>query len=183
MRFVERKEWLFDPAVFKKSDTQTALRIYNEYVKKFSANPPPRFLEVDRATSRYDDLWHFPLDDRTHFSRVLDIPAINQFERPDWRLTKVGLVPQRKDNFYISNLLLQEFDYFPQRGDMVSWNGYRYMIIKVSLEPNGYWQQTNVWLGLVVECAIPAEGDARPLIDVNTAVPAEVSSPRPLPEA
>lgn len=177
MKFTERREWLYDPQVFGRADTQTALRIHAEATRKFSARPTPRFFEVDRRSAKYDALWHMPLTDRTLFSRALDIPAINTFERPDWRLTKIGIVPNRKDKFTLSNLILQQADYFPVRGDMVFWNGYRYMIVNVVLEPNGYWQQTNVWLGLVVECVIPAEGDARPLLDLSQAAPAEIALP------
>ena len=182
MKFTERREWLFDPLVFKRKDVFTALRIYREYVVKHSPMPPPKFLEVDRSTAKVDQLWHVSLDDRTAFSRTLEIPALNTFEKPDWRLTKVGIVPQRKDKFTMANLLLQQFDYFPVRGDMVYWNGYRYMIINVVLEPQAFWQSTNVWLGLVVECIIPAEGDARPLINLGVPAPSEISQTRPLPE-
>ncbi|SRR6266481_5443176 len=182
MKFQERKQFLFDAAVFRLSDTQTALKIYKDFVTKFSPNPPPKFMEVDRAEMRYDDLWHFPISDRTKFSRVLDIPAINEFQKPDWRLTRVGLVAQRRDNFYLSHLHLRDdFDYFPTRGDMVSWNGYRYMIINVVLDPKSYWGQTGVWTGLCLECSIPAEGDAKPLIDIGTPVPKELQDTNPRP--
>jgi len=139
-------------------------------------------MEVDRRSAKYDKLWHVPLDDRTVFSRILDIPSLNTHEKTDWRLTKVGIVPQRKDKFTLSNLLLQEFDYFPVRGDMVFYNGYRYMIINVVLEPQAYWHQTNVWMGLVCECVIPPEGDARPLVNLGVAAPSELMQTRPLPE-
>ena len=181
MKFTERKEWLYDPMVFGRKDVQTALKIHREATFKHSARPFPTFMEVDRRSAKYDQLWHVPLDDRTQFSRILEIAAINTFERPDWRLTKVGIVPQRKDKFTMSNLLLQEADYFPVRGDMVFWNGYRYMIINVVLEPNGYWQQTNVWMGLVCECVIPPEGDARPLLDLSKPPLAEVAQTNPIP--
>lgn len=182
MKFVERKEWLYDPVLFQRKDTQTALRIHREWTQKHSPNPPPKFFEVDRATAKVDQLWHVPLDDRTVFSRTLDIPCINTQEKPQWRLTKVGLVPQRKDKFTLSNLILQEVDYFPMRGDLVFYNGYRYMIVNVVIEPNAYWQQTNVWMGLVCECIIPPEGDARPLPDPSIPVPSERGQTRPLPE-
>jgi hypothetical protein len=182
MLFTERRDWLYDPQVFGKKDTQTALRIHAEATRKHSARPPPTFMEVDKRNVVYDQLWHVPLDSRTHFSRTIPIPAINSFERPDWRLTKVGIVPQRKDKFTLSNLILQQVNYFPERGDMVFWNGYRYMIIKVVLEPQGYWQQTNVWLGLVVECVIPPEGDARPLVDLSSPPLAETAQTNPLPQ-
>jgi hypothetical protein len=182
MRFQERKEFQYDPVLFRKSDTGTALRMHAEYVKQFSAQPYPKFFEINRADCKYDDLWHVPLDDRTVFSRVLELPAINVFERPDWRLTTLGLVPLRKDKFWLSNLALQEFDYFPERGDMVYYNGYRYTIRDVVLDPSAYWQQTGVWLGLVVECIIAPQGDARPIVDVGNVVPREVSETRLKPE-
>jgi len=181
MKFTERKEWLYDPLVFGRADTQRALRIHREATVKHSPMPPPRFMEVDRTTVKIDHLWHVPLSDRTHFSRMLDIPAINTFERPSYKLTKIGIVPERTDMFTMSNLLLQEFNYFPVRGDMVFWNGYRYAIVDVNIDPKGYWQQTGVWLGLAVTCIIPAQGDAKPLPDVSLAAPAETKQFTPLP--
>ncbi len=168
--------------MFGRLDTKRALAIHAEYVKKGSPQPFPKFLEVDRATAKYDDLWHMPLDSRTQFSRTLDIPSIVNKEKADWRLTKIGVVPQQKHKFWLSNLGLQAADYFPLRGDMVVYGGYRHMIINVSLEPNAFWLQTNVWLGLVVECCIPADGDAKPLADLSNLVPSEVSKQRILPE-
>jgi hypothetical protein len=184
VRYNERKEWLYDPQMFGRADVATAMRIHREATIKFSPRPPPKFFEVDRASARYDQLWHVPLDDRTVFSRTLEIPAVNKFEKPDWRLTKLGIVPQRRDTFILDNLLLQAFDYFPVRGDLVYFNGYRYMIINVVLAPEGYWQQTNVWLGLSCECSIPPEGDARPIINLSQAAPSEmpVVAAGPLPE-
>lgn len=182
MRFVERKEFLYDPVLFKREDTVTALKIQAEYVRRYSPVPFPKFFEVNRADSKFDTLWHVPLDDRTVFSRTLEIPAINMFERPDWRLTALGLVPTRKDKFWLSNLALQEFDYFPERGDNVSWNGYRYTIRDVVLDPSAYWQQTGVWLGLICECIIAPQGDARPVVDINTPTPREISETRLKPE-
>ena len=184
MRFLERKEWTFDPLAFGRADTQTALRIHREATRKFSPRPPPRFFEVDHASCKIDSLWHVPLDNRTVFSRTLDIPAVNKFQKPDWRLTKMGIVPQRRDSFILDHLLLQEFDYFPVRGDMVFFNGYRYMVIGVVLAPEGYWQQTGVWMGLSVDCIIPPEGDARPQPDLSVAAPSEmpVVAKGPLPE-
>jgi hypothetical protein len=57
---------------------------------------------------------------------------------------------------WLGNFILQEFDYFPTRGDMIYYNGYRQMIVNVVLKPEAFWQQTNVWLGMVVEAIIPA---------------------------
>lgn len=183
MKYTERKEWLYDPLLFTRFDTQTALKIHSEYVRKSSPNPPPKFFEVDSDNSKYDDLWHFPLNDRTVFRRTLDVPAIVQFERPDWRLTKVGLVPQQKTTYWLGNLILQEMDYFPTKGDMVYHNGYRQMIVNVYLNPEAYWQQTNVWLGMIVQAIIPAEGDARPVLNQGKPVISEIQQTRPLAEA
>jgi hypothetical protein len=182
VKFTERKELLYDPEIFRKAETQTALRINREWTVKHSPQPPPRFMEVNRQSAKFDALWHVPLDDRTVFLRVMNIPCINSFEKPDWRLTKVGIVPKRKDKFTMSHLLLQEFDYFPVRGDMVFFNGYRYMIVNVVLEPQAYWHQTNVWTGLVVECQIPPEGDARPVPNLAEPTLAELFQTRALPE-
>ena len=181
MRFVERKEFLYDMAIFGLKSTATALRIHREWTRKYSPIPAPKFMEVDRRSAKMDALWHVPLDDRTVFSRTLDIPCINTQEKPQWHLTKIGMVPQRRDKFTLSNLILQEFDYFPIRGDLVFFNGYRYMIINVVIEPNAYWHQTNVWMGLVCECIIPPEGDARPIPNLGIPAPAEISQTQPFP--
>jgi hypothetical protein len=181
MRFRERKEFLYDPALWRRSDTQTALTLYREHVRASAPRPYPKFFEVDRRSQIIDSLWHVPLDSRTAFSRVLEIPCINTHEKNRWRLTKTGRFAQRVDKFTIANLDLREFDYFPEGGDLVYYNGYRYMIDHVSLEPQGYWHQTNVWMGLVIECFIPPDGDARPVVNPGEAVPSEVG--QPLPEA
>jgi hypothetical protein len=174
MRFVERKEFIYDTELFRRQDCFTALKIQAEYVKRHSAVPTPRFFEVNRKDMTFDDLWHQPVDARMKFDRQLDIPSINTFQKPDWRITKLGLVPQRRDNFWLANLLLQEYDYFPNRGDLVYWNGYRYIIINASIDPSAYWHQTNVWLGMIVECVVAIEGDARPVLNPGAAVPAEL---------
>jgi len=183
VKFTERKDYFYDPEVFKRSDSQTALKIHAEYVKKHSGRPTPKFLEVDRASSKFDALWHMPLDNRTQFSRTIEMPAIIQFEKPDWRLTKVGIVPQKKLVAWMANTLMAEADYFPVRGDMLVYEGYRYIILNVVLRPESYWQQTNVWLGMVCECSLPPDGDARPVLDNQNTVPAEMANTRPLPEA
>jgi hypothetical protein len=183
VKFTERKQWLYDPALFTRLDTQTALKLHSEYVRRSSPVPPPQFFEVDVSSAKVDDLWHFPLDNRTMFRRTLDMPAIVRIQKPDWRLTKIGLVPQQKTTFWLGNLILEEFDYFPTRGDMIYYNGYRQMIVSVNLAPEAYWQQTNVWLGMTVDAIIPAEGDARPLLNPGVAAVSEVKQTRPLPEA
>jgi len=176
VKYTERKEFLYDPDIFLRSDTATALKIYDEFVRKHSPIPRPRFFEVRRDPAVIDKLWHGPSTDRIEFSREIDLYAINQFQKPDWRLTKIGIVPQRKDNFITSNLLLKEINYFPTRGDFVYWQGYRYLIVNAVPPPEAYWQQTGVWLGINVECVVAPEGDARPLKDLSHAAPIEMPS-------
>jgi len=64
-------------------------------------------------------------------------------------------------------------DYFPLRGDLIYYNGYRLMIINPVLDPSTYWLQTNVWLGMTCEAVIAPDGDARPVTNVGVTVPAE----------
>jgi hypothetical protein len=165
MRYSERPEFPYDPEVFKKKDTQTALRIYAEATRKHSANPPPTFLEVDRSIQNLDPLWHTAEGDgRERILRQIKIPSINLFPngKNEWTMTKYGMVPQRRDDFIISHRSLIEFDYFPVRGDYVLWNGYTYMLTFVEIPGDAYWHQTNIWLGLKVKCMIPAAGDGMP---------------------
>lgn len=183
MKYTERKDFNYDMALAGRGDVATAMRIHSDYVQKMSPIPPPKFLEVDRSSSKFDPLWHMPLDSRTQYSREIEIKCIVTAERPDWRLTKVGITPQQKRKFTLDNLLLQQADYFPQRGDLIFYDGFRNLILNVVLEPNGYWNQTNVWLGLVCETIIPVDGDARPLTNVGELVPSEKMNTRPLPEA
>lgn len=173
MLFTERKEFLYDSEIFKRDDTQTALKIHAEYVRRHSAIPNPKFFEVDRANENIDSLWHMPLTPRTLFSREILMPAIVTFSKPDWRLTRMGIVPQRQDKFWCAHDILQELDYFPMRGDMVYYNGYRLMIVNVVIPEKAYWMQHNVWLGLVCECIIPPHGDAPPVINPGITIPAE----------
>ncbi len=199
MRYSERKEFLFDTELFGLYDTQTALRIYAEFVKKGSPKPYPTFFDVDRSDEAIDDLWHMPLTDRTVFKRELQVPSLIKFERPDRNLTRLGLLPTQKFKFIIANLHLHPFDqsakeeqaatgqtpirldYYPQRGDQIFHIGYRLMITKVVPEPESYWGQTNVWLGLTVEACVAPEGDAPPIADLSKAVPAEKPGAQPLP--
>lgn len=155
--------------------------MHSEYVERGSPRPLPKFFEVDRRSNKLDHLWHVPLDDRTVFSRVIEMAALFQSERPDWRLTRVGIVPHQKFKVWMANLLLQKADWFPMRGDLVYYNGYRNMIVNVFMEPSAYWGQTNVWLGLVCETVIPAEGDAPPVLNPGQAVPAELIQTQPWP--
>lgn len=188
MRYTERKDFLYDTEVFKRQDTQIALKIQREYVDKHSPTPRPQFFEVDRQLTHIDPVWHAPVAGRTLYTSrsPMSIAAINFFEKPDWRATLAGLKPSRIDKFWMSNLSLQELDYFPTRGDMVFWQGYRYAITRCAPDPEAYWHQTGVWLGIVAECQIVPEGDARPLTNLSVASPAEIAptpTNRPRPEA
>jgi hypothetical protein len=186
MRYEERKEFLYDMEIFRRSDSQTALQIQAEYVRTFSPIPYPIFFEVNREETKMDDLWHMPLTERTTFSRQLNVPALVNFEKPDWRLTKLGIKPIQRFKFWLANLHLHpedttaktdpkpiRLDYFPLRGDMIYYIGYRLMIINVVLDPKAYWGQTNLWLGLICEASIVPDGDARPLVNLGQATPAE----------
>lgn len=182
MRFSERKEWTYDQELYGRADVQTALSLHAEYIRVASPKPYPTVFEVDRDGARFDALWHMPLDERTVFKRTFGMPVMIKTERPDWRLTKVGLVPQQRCQFWMANLHLQAADWFPMRGDLIYWNGYRNMIVDVVLDPTTFWQQTNMWLGLVCQTVIPADGDARPVTNQGEAVPRERLSTRPVPE-
>lgn len=164
MRYTERPEFPYDPAVFKLRDTQMALRIYDEATRKHSARPSPVFFEVDRATEKLDPLWNVPLTGREVISRNFELPCINSFQKNEWTLTKLGIVPQRRDEFTLSHLSLIKIDYFPNRGDYVLYNGYRYQIIHVEIPGGAYWHQTNVWLGIQIRCIIPPDGDGKPIM-------------------
>ena len=142
----------------------------------------PKIFEVDRRSEKIDPLWHVPLDDRTVFSRTFEIPAHIQQQKPSWRHTKIGQVPQQQCQFRFANLHLREMDWFPMRGDIIVWNGYRNLILNVVLDPTVFWQQTNLWLGLLCETIIPAEGDARPVVNASDTVPRERIQTRPVPE-
>lgn len=165
MKFLERRQFLYDPAVFKRSDTATALKIHHEYVVKCSGTPYPKFFEVDRRAGSVDPLWHQPVAPQTQFLRTLDIPAIVQFEKLNWNLIRLGRVAQQRLKFWVSNLALQAVDYFPLAGDFIYWSGYRTEVVSVDLEPNGFWQQTNVWLGLVLSAELTPEGDLKPAVN------------------
>ena len=156
-------------------DTQIALRQYDEYTRQHSARPAPLFLEVDRDATRIDPLWHVPTSNRVQFTRQIRLAAINTFERPQWTLTAIGQIPQRRDKFWLSNLGLSRVDWFPNRGDFVVWNSYRYGIVDVVIQPQQYWGQTGVWLGLYVLAVIVPEGDTTPLDNVNVVVDDELS--------
>jgi len=186
MRYTERKEFLYDTEVFKRKDTQIALSMYAEWVRISSPVPYPKFFEVNRDMTKVDDLWHMPLTDRTTFSRELDVPTIAKFEKPNWQMTKLGIKPDQRFSFVIANLHLHpvddsakaekkpiRLDYFPLRGDMVYYIGYRLMITNVVLDPGAYWGQTNVWMGLICEATIAPDGDAKPIPNLNIASPSE----------
>jgi len=122
-----------------------------------------------------DPLWHSHVGP-VQFTRELDVPCINVFQKPSWRLTQMGIIACRQDKFIIAHNTLQQLDYFPERGDKVVWNGYRYVILNVVIDPEAYWQQTQQWMGLTVECVVPPEGDSTPVIDAKTLTPSEKST-------
>lgn len=160
MLFSARTEFLFDPELGNLADTQVAQRLFHEYTVRFGSRPRPTFFEVDRSPGQVDTLYHMPVATRTPFSRVLEIPALNYFQKPAWKLTKLAITYQRRDQFSLSYLGLQEADWWPLQGDQAQWNGYRYTILEVVMPPECYLGQTGVWTGLAIDCIVPADGDA-----------------------
>lgn len=147
MKFTDQKDFVYDTALFTRLDVQTALKIYRENVHRHGPQkdgvPAPKFFEVDRAPDQYDSLWHSHRTDRMQYTArsPIPVPAINQFVKPDWKITRLGVTPGRRDNFFLSMLDLRELDYFPVRGDAVFWRGYRYEIMNAVVPPEAYWQQ------------------------------------------
>lgn len=176
MKFCERNEWTYDPDIFKRCDTQTALKIHDEYVTKHSPNLRPRIFVINRSSAIIDPLWHMPISHQTPIERTIDdLPCINVHQKPQWKSTPQGIQPMRQDQFWFSNLGLQKVDWFPLKGDQIYYNGYRYFIWQVVIGPESYWQQTNVWLGLYVDAIIPPTGDAAPPVNPGEATPTETS--------
>lgn len=179
MKFKERRDFIYDPELFRLADTQTALKIYAEYVERYTPRVPPVFFEVDRAVTRIDPLWHMPLSPRTQFSRELKIPTINiGKEKKNWTLdprTNI-LTPKQRDIFLMSHNHLEKFDYFPLKGDSIYYNGYRNLIVEVEIPREAYWQQTNVWMGLNCHCEIMLEGDAKPVVNPGVTATGENST-------
>jgi hypothetical protein len=176
MKFTDRREFLYDPEIFKRYDTQTALKFHDEAVRKHAARPFPIFYEVERNPANIDPLWREPNEIRTTFSRQLEVPAIVQPEKLRWSLSPQGRVPRQRYKFWTSNLILQSLNYFGLPGDKVYWNGYRLEITTIEFEPNSYWQQTNVWLGLIYVAELVPEGDAKPMINPGVLAPVEKSN-------
>lgn len=175
MKFTDRRDFLYDAEVFKRFDTQTALRIHDEYVRKSSGKPYPVFYEVDRSAGNMDPLWHQPISTRTQYTRTLQVPSIVTFDKLNWSLRRQGRYAEQKIRFWVGNLTLQELDYFPIPGDLVYWNGYRTEIVTPEFEPQCYWGQTNVWLGVIYSAVITPEGDAKPVPDISKPMPVEVA--------
>jgi hypothetical protein len=176
MKFTDRREFLYDPDIFKKSDVQTALKLNEEFIRKMSGNPPPKFFEIDRRSGAVDKLWGEPVGDRKQYTRLLEIPAIVQFDKLSWGLNQKGRQVKQRVKFWLSNLQLQKSDYFPLPGDFILWNGYRVEITSFDFEPNSYWQQTNVWLAIIVVAEIVPDGDLKPVENPARPVPAERAS-------
>ena len=175
MRFEQRKEFLTDPEVFRLTDTKTALALYAEMCEKYSAHPKPKFFEIDRASGDMDDLWHVSLDQNEKFAREIEIPSLNSFVKQNWKRTKIGITPARTDQFTIAYNTLAQADYFPEHGDRIYWQGRRYHIVEIDIPGDAYWQQTNVWLGLLITAVVAKEGDVLPASeDPSTRAPAEI---------
>lgn len=160
MRFTERREFQFDPELGNLADTSIPLRLFHEYTVKFGSRPRLPVFEVDRSPGQVDPIYHMPVATRTPFSRTFEIPAINYFEKPRWKLTKLAISYQRRDQFSLSLLGLKEADWWPLQGDQVQWVGYRYTVLEVIVPPEAYIGQTGVWTGLAIDCIVPADGDA-----------------------
>lgn len=171
MKFTDQKEFQYDPVLFRFAETQTALKVYAEYVQKYTPRPAPKTLEVERSTDQIDPVWHVPLSSRTQFSRELLIPVIVHTSKQKWVFdpnTKV-LIPKRTNQVIMAFLHLQKLDYFPQKGDFIIYSGYRNIIIEVEVPPEAYWQQTNCWMGLTCHTEIAIEGDAKPVVNPGQA--------------
>lgn len=161
MLFEDRKEFRYDPELAELGDTPVVLRMFDEYVRAYSPKPPPKFFEVERKVENIDPIYHMPVATSPVYSRTFaDIPTINQFSKPSWKLTRLAISYQRRDFFWLSYLSLKKVNWWPLRGDQVDWNGYRYMLLEVVLPPECYIAQTGAWTGIVVDCIVPADGDA-----------------------
>ena len=96
MKFTDQKQFLYDSDIFKRHDTQIALRIHDEYVRKMAGRTQPDnkpatvFLEVSRAPADVDQLWHSPAERRTRISRELPIPAIVRFDKATFIAHRLG---------------------------------------------------------------------------------------------
>lgn len=176
MRLSSIVQYTSDPAVFKRQDVNIALRIAREYITKHGAQSRwPLFFEVDREQA-LDPILHVPLAKRTLFTArsPMQIPAIDQFVKPDWRLGPIARTTNRRDNFTVDRLTLEELDYFPSGGDQIFWNGYRYTILNAVPPESAFWQQTGVWTSMICEAVIAPEGDAAPLADLSQPLPSEI---------
>lgn len=182
MRYSETKQFQYDTELFQRYDTQIGLKFYDEYVRRNggthpSGEPAAKFFEVDRSFGQMDPVWRASATLRTQFTSrsPISISTINKFTRNQWKNSKTYRTVARDDSFILSHLSLIRADYFPEGGDQIFWNGYRYMIVHVTIPGEAYFGQTGVWTGLVCECVIVPEGDARPTADLSQTVPAEVS--------
>ena len=177
MKFTDRKDFLYDAELFRRADTKTALAIYAEWVLKYSPVPNPSVLEVDRSTAHIDPVWHVPLEARTPISRTLPLPMIVRSSRNKWVIESMTkyVSPKRTNQITFAHNHLEKFDYFPQRGDMIVYSGYRNIIVEVEVPLETFWHQTNVWLGLICHTEVAIEGDVRPLLDPSKVAGPEVS--------
>ena len=181
MRYHDRKEFTYDPQLFHRYDVITAKKLHRQYTEIHSPrNPLPQIFEVDRKSSTIDPVWNYETKSHNQFSRTLDVPGIYKQDKLNWSLRKYGQVAEQKINVILSALTLETLDYFPSRGDIIYYGGYRWAMTDIDMDPAGFWQQTNVWLGLAVVAVIDYEGDARPLANPGEAAPAELSQSAPV---
>ncbi len=174
MRYTERREFLYDPKLFGRGDVAMALRLHDEYVTRHAARPAPRCLEADRSPAQVDQLWHQPVNGTTQFLRELEIPCLVLHDKKVWNPeTKTAQAVSQRMRFWFSNLALQRADYFPLPGDIVIWGGYRHEIVAPEFEPSCFWQQTNVWLGIVYSATLATAGDNKPALNAQRTAPAE----------
>ena len=175
MRFSQRLNFLYDPVIAELADAQNNLKIALEYVRSTTARPMPTFFEVDRSPAGVDPIWHMPKTPYTAFSRSIQLPSIRKSARSQLVNTPQGQTYVRADNFWLCNLALQMQDYFPNNGDMVAWNGYRYQIVEVNPDSETEFGQTGLWMWIVAKCMIVPYGDARfpPDFQLGAVAPAE----------
>lgn len=184
MKYTERREFLYDPALFTRGDVATALKIHDEFVRRMTPRPCPRFREVDRRPAAVDTLWHQPSTPQTVYLRELEVPCIVRFSKLNWAIAKTtGRTAAQAYTFWTSNLVLKELDYFPLQGDIVYYAGHNLEITDISFDENAYWQQTNVWLGITYTAVMVPHGDHRPELNPAVSTPAALADPsaRPVP--
>lgn len=176
MLYSERKNYLYDPVIADLPDAKRMLRLAMEFAEQSTARPMPNFLEVDRTSGSIDPYWHMSKTPYTTFRRAICLPSVRRTARPQLVNGPQGQAYIRRDDFWVPNLALQLQDYFPQNGDEVAWNGYRYQVIEAIIDPETEFGQTGLWMWIVCRCLIVPLGDAQfpPSRQLGGIIPAEV---------